>query len=61
MNEFTLVSAVLIGAGIAVGLLALTGIYVKLRAPFQHWIASLRMKSLFWKDRRKQVRKPRKE
>jgi hypothetical protein len=61
MNEFVLYRAALIGAGIAVGLLVLTGIYVKLRTPFQHWIASLRMKSLFWKDRQVQGRKPRKK
>ena len=61
MDEIILYRAVLIGAGIAVGLLALTGIYVKVKSPFQLWIASLRTKSLFRKDRRKQVRRPGKE
>jgi PTH1 family peptidyl-tRNA hydrolase len=58
MNEFSLYQALLIGAIASASLLILIGIYVKLRSPIQHWIATLRMKSLFRKDRQKQVRKP---
>jgi hypothetical protein len=60
MNEFTLYQAVMIGAGTAISMLILLGIYVRFRIPIQRWIATLRMKSLFWKDRRKRVRKPKK-
>jgi hypothetical protein len=60
MSEITLYQSALIGALIAICLLILTAIYGKLRRPLEKWIASLRMKSLFWKDKRKRARKSRK-
>jgi hypothetical protein len=60
MSEFTYYRAVMIGAGTAISLLILLGIYVRFRIPLQRWIATLRMKSLFWKDRRKRVRNSKK-
>jgi len=60
MSEITLYQSALIGALFVICLLILTAIYGKLRRPLEKWIASLRMKSLFWKDKRKRARKSRK-
>jgi len=57
MNEFTLYRAILIGGGIAAVSLLLLGIYAKFSSPLRHWIASLRMKSVFWRDRRQRTKK----
>jgi len=60
MNELMLWKAAVIGAITASGFLLLVGLYAKLRSPVQQWIASLRMKSLIWKDRRERTRRERK-
>jgi hypothetical protein len=57
MGEWVLIRTLVIGAGTALVMLVLVGIYMKLRGSIRHWISTFRMKSLFWKDRRKRSRK----
>jgi hypothetical protein len=53
MTEYSMFRALVIGVLVSTAFLFALGVYVKLADPIRHWIATFRMKSLFWKDRRR--------
>ncbi len=55
-GEEALFGALLIGAGITAVTLLLLGLYTLLKEPIGHWIARMRMKSLFWRERRRRAK-----
>ena len=48
-----LIQAFAVGAGFSVGLFLLLALYLRMGRQIRHWFATFKMKSLFWRNRRR--------